>query len=68
MDRFIEDMKLRSIGLIFYLKSNMDRFIVGLVYDLERYRKHLKSNMDRFIDFVTCIILMSLLTFKIQYG
>ncbi len=52
MDRFIECICILIRYAVFYLKSNMDRFIVFKLND-NFYVASLKSNMDRFIDFST---------------
>ena len=49
MDRFIDAKNLMLALIIFYLKSNMDRFIVQSYYHFQKLNPYLKSNMDRFI-------------------
>ena len=53
--------------IIFYLKSNMDRFIVPRQAERKFFFKDLKSNMDRFIG-VEMNWGILIVIFKIQYG
>ena len=59
MDRFIDvEPSILSLDR-FYLKSNMDRFIVQVCrYNQFRYN-NLKSNMDRFIEVSAIMLLQS---------
>ena len=50
------------------LKSNMDRFIVGVFNRSYAMNFSLKSNMDRFIVLVLNNYLRFVKPFKIQYG
>ena len=52
----------------FYLKSNMDRFIVRRKKLDTAYKGYLKSNMDRFIAINSIALKESKYGFKIQYG
>ena len=49
MDRFIAEICSPKKTFDFYLKSNMDRFIVLFHRKGVQCSEHLKSNMDRFI-------------------
>ena len=49
MDRFIADSFLKTHSNMFYLKSNMDRFIDPMSNNIAKRVIDLKSNMDRFI-------------------
>ena len=68
MDRFIET-KIKAIQAVFwYLKSNMDRFIVYIYNFVLGGGLYLKSNMDRFIVGLISNQLQIFSVFKIQYG
>ena len=58
---------MKSRNLNYYLKSNMDRFIVCPFGVRSVHSRYLKSNMDRFIAAKRPLICSKKL-FKIQYG
>ena len=49
MDRFIAFVPFATVLFQNNLKSNMDRFIDGMMKSKDSQISHLKSNMDRFI-------------------
>mgnify|MGYP001693864868 CR=1 FL=1 len=49
MDRFIASERECRRPTDKDLKSNMDRFIDWVRFEIQLRREHLKSNMDRFI-------------------
>ena len=53
MDRFIEFSNFIKRVTSSNLKSNIDRFIVKTLKEIESSNRHLKSNMDRFIAVAT---------------